>query len=69
MKLPINDELKRGIERAVSELQQPSAVAQRLVAWLNEMSQRELTKTENSRYLQGVKNAIKVEGAGGNDEN
>lgn len=69
MKLPINEELKRGIERATRDLGQPASLSQRLVAWLNEMSERELTKQDQSRHLSIVRSAVGGLGGEEQDEN
>jgi hypothetical protein len=62
MKLTINNELKNGIETATKEFDQAPALAQRLVAWLNDMSQRDLTKQEHSRHLENVRKAVDLSG-------
>ena len=66
--MSINDELRRGVERAIRDIGQPANLSSRLVAWLNEMSQRELSKQEHSRHLLNVRNAVDVAGIGGSDE-
>jgi len=66
--LSINEELKRGIQRAAGELDQSDKLSQRLIAWLNEMGQRELTKQEHSRHLVSVQSAVDTSNIGEDDE-
>ncbi|MDE0309704.1 MAG: hypothetical protein OXI60_07745 [Acidiferrobacterales bacterium] len=54
----ISDELIDSIYEAVESVDQPETVAKRLVAWLNEMSYRELSAEEEREYLENLKSAI-----------
>lgn len=56
--MALNDELKKGVEQAVREMDQPPALAAALNAWLNELSQRDLNNQESSRHLQSAQNAV-----------
>lgn len=58
--MAINDELRQAVEKAVRESHQPASLSQRLMAWLTDMGQRELSKQEQSRHLVNVRSAIEL---------
>jgi Na+/phosphate symporter len=62
---PILDpEVIKAIHEAVSEVGQPDAVAEKLVAWLESMSTSELSATDKTKKLELVYSAMKLEEIG-----
>ena len=53
--------LAHAITEITADFGQPRSVAQRLLAWLKQMSEAELTKDENTQFLANVCNALLVE--------
>lgn len=68
MTLPINDDLRQAIAKATKEVGQPAKVGSLLVAWLNDMSQQELDKSEHGRHLDLVRGAVALKNAEASDE-
>lgn len=50
------------LENVVREEGQSRAVAQRLGAWLSSLSEKELTRDDNTQFLANVREALAVEG-------
>lgn len=59
--MSISPEVIKAIKDAVNEEGQPEAVASRLIAWLDEMSNLELTTTQISEHLNTVRKSINIE--------
>ena len=57
----LDESLTEAIAEVVAEAGHPPSVAQRLVAWLNEMSKAELGKDANTQFLNNVCSALKLE--------
>ncbi|WP_334162679.1 CxC ATPase DNA modification system associated small protein [Phenylobacterium sp.] len=53
--------LVEAISDVVAEEQQPKSVALRLTAWLTQMSEGDLTRDENTQFLENVREVIAVE--------
>lgn len=60
MTLAINEELRKAVEKAVRDTGQSASLSQRMIAWLNDMGQRELLKQEQSRHLVNVRSAVEL---------
>ncbi|WP_447909478.1 CxC ATPase DNA modification system associated small protein [Brevundimonas bullata] len=58
--------LIEALEDVVREEGQPRAVAQRLAAWLNRLSEAEVGRDENTSLLANVREALVVEGDNAN---
>ncbi len=56
--MPLDEELIKAIKESVQEEGQPEKVADRLIAWLEEMSKTDLSATQQSQYLYTVRQAI-----------
>ena len=67
--MAINDELRKAVEKAVRDSNQPASLSQRITAWLTDMGKRDLTKQEQSRHLINVRSAIDLPDMGSPDEN
>lgn len=64
-----NQELARAIEQAVFDVNQPKAVAKRIIAWVEEMRTRDsLSRDENGRHLTNVFEAIPVDLEGSDED-
>lgn len=46
----------------VAEVEQPAAVAQRLIAWLKELSEIDLGPEDKSRHLDNLRSALDLTG-------
>lgn len=64
----LDQEVIKAIKEAVIEAGQPDTVAKRIEAWLNAMSNSELSTTDEQEYLNMIRNAISVNITGGSDE-
>jgi hypothetical protein len=64
----LDQEVIKAIKEAVTEAGQPDTVAKRIEAWLNAMSNSELSTSDEQEYLNMVRNAISVNITGGSDE-
>lgn len=64
--MSLDSELEDAIHSAVADAKQPSAVGQRLVAWLKELSESDLSQDDKVGYLANVRSALKI-GVGGHE--
>ncbi|MFS0518520.1 CxC ATPase DNA modification system associated small protein [Nostoc sp. UIC 10607] len=58
--MSIAPEIIKAIRDSIKEESQPESVANRLIAWLDEMSSSELTNTEISEHLDTVRKSINI---------
>ena len=58
--MPLDKELEDAIYSAVEEAEQPRTVGQRLVAWLKELSEVELSQDDKVRHLDNVRSVLKI---------
>jgi hypothetical protein len=58
--MALDNELEEAVRSVVANSKQPPAVAQRLLAWLKELSERELGPEDQSRHLESLRRALKV---------
>ena len=58
IKLSINPQLENAIKQAVKDVNQKPTLANRLIAWIDAMSHRELSKDEMHQFLDTSRNAI-----------
>ncbi len=58
--MPLDAELENAIRKVVVELRQPPAVAQRLVAWLKDLSEADIGLEDKSRHLDNVRSALNL---------
>lgn len=61
VKMSLDEEIKKAIQDSVQEMSQPDSVAQRLIAWLEAMSNSQLSATEKSQRLDLIYQAINIE--------
>lgn len=59
--MSLDSEVIKAIKDAVKEEGQPENVANRLIAWLDEISSLELSATEASEHLDIVRKSINLE--------
>ncbi|MDJ0557209.1 MAG: hypothetical protein QNJ68_22745 [Microcoleaceae cyanobacterium MO_207.B10] len=57
----LDKEIKNAIRESVLEASQPEAVANRLIKWLEAMSEQNFSETQKSEHLDVVYDAINVE--------
>ena len=60
--MPLDDEVIKAIRLATAEGQQPDSVANQLIAWLTEMSVKELSTSEHTQRLALIRDAIEIVG-------
>ncbi len=58
--MPLDPELESAIRTVVADTKQPPAVAQRLIAWLKDLSEAEIGLEDKSRHLDNVRSALKL---------
>ena len=66
--MPLDDEVIRALNETVKETGQPEAVVRRLVAWLEKMSEGDVTSSDMETFLGTTMSAITSK-YGGKDEN
>jgi hypothetical protein len=54
--------LEEAVRSVVAEAKQPVAVAQRLIAWLKELSESDLGAEDKSRHLDNLRAALDLSG-------
>ena len=65
--MSLEPELVEAVEKIVSKEKQPAAVAKRLIAWLEEASLAEVTREDQSRYLDSLRNSLNLGGTNNED--
>jgi hypothetical protein len=60
--MALDKELEEAVRSVVAEAKQPSAVAQRLIAWLKELSETDLGPEDKSRHLDNLRGALDLSG-------
>ncbi|GAB4527090.1 MAG: hypothetical protein Tsb0014_07620 [Pleurocapsa sp.] len=58
--MSLDSEIIKAIQDAVKEENQSDSVAKRLIAWIEAMSNLELSNTDNSNHLDSIYNAIDI---------
>lgn len=59
--MPIDKDVVYAVIEVTAELGQPDKVAKRLVSWLQEMSERELSVSDHYQHLDMLRNGIKLD--------
>jgi len=59
--MPLDASVESAIEEITNDLQQSPKVSKRLVSWLRDMSERDLSANENLEHLEALKQAIQLE--------
>ena len=65
--MALDKELEEAVRSVVAEAKQPSAVAQRIIAWLKELSDTDLGPEDKSRHLDSVRSALNISGGASED--
>jgi hypothetical protein len=65
--MPLDKELEDAIRSAVEGAKQPVSVAQRLVAWVKDLSETDLGPEDQVRHLDSVRTALKTKEAADED--
>jgi len=60
--MALDKELEEAVRSVVAEAMQPAAVAQRLIAWLKELSEIDLGPEDKSRHLDNLRSALDLTG-------
>ena len=56
--MPLDIAVESAIEEVVAESGQPSKVSKRMISWLQDMSERDLSNDSEMEHLDGLKEAI-----------
>lgn len=56
--MAIDAEVEAAVKEVFAEKNQPEAAARRFVAWLNDMSERELEPNENIEHLEVLRSKL-----------
>lgn len=56
--MALDKELEDAVHSVVGGAKQPSAVAQRLISWLKELSETDLGPEDKSRHLDNLRSAL-----------
>ena len=65
--MALDKELEEAVRSVVAEAEQPSAVAQRIIAWLKELSETDLGPEDKSRHLDSVRSVLIISGDANED--
>ena len=60
IKMSLDAEIIKAIQDAVKKENQSDSVAKRLIAWIEAMSNSEISNTNNSNHLDSIYNAIDI---------
>ncbi len=63
--MSIDKEVESAVYATVKELGQSEKVAKRLISWLLEMSEKEISTADNNEHFEFLKNAIRTEVSNG----
>ncbi|MCC0179237.1 hypothetical protein I4641_19935 [Waterburya agarophytonicola K14] len=58
--MSLDSEIIKAIQDAIKEEDQSDSVAKRLIAWIEAMSNSELSNTDNSNHLDSIYNVIDI---------
>ena len=58
--MAIDKEIESAVKKVTTELAQPTAVSKRLLAWLEDESNRELSHSDSIEHLQNLRDAIEL---------
>jgi hexokinase len=58
--MALDPELVSAVEEVCKELEQPDKVAKRLVAWLKESSEKQLSAAQDGEHLDMLRKAIEI---------
>lgn len=62
--MPIDIEVQRAIEEATKQAGQSERLAKKIIAWLKDSSERELSQEEKGQFLAAVRAEISLPGEG-----
>jgi hypothetical protein len=65
--MALDKELEDAVRSVVSDAAQPAPVAQRLIAWLKDLSEGELGLEDKARHLENLRGALDLAGDGHED--
>lgn len=60
--MALDKELEEAVRSVVAEAKQPSAVTQRLIAWLKELSENDLGPEDKSRHFDNLRGTLDLPG-------
>lgn len=58
--MALDPELEKAVSSVVLELEQPEQLAKRLISWLRELSEQDLSAQEDNERLELVRRAIQT---------
>ncbi|MET0002056.1 MAG: CxC ATPase DNA modification system associated small protein [Candidatus Thiodiazotropha sp.] len=58
--MPLDKEIENAIHEVASEMGQPDAIARRLIAWLEDESNREVSHVDQVDHLKNLRDAIQT---------
>lgn len=58
--MPLDSAVESAIEEVVAQMEQSSKVSKRMISWLQDMSERDLTMDSEVEHLEALKAAITV---------
>jgi len=58
--MPLDSAVESAIEEVVAQMEQSSKVSKRMISWLQDMSERDLTMDSEVEHLEALKAAISV---------
>ena len=58
--MALDNELVNAVHEVCKELGQPESVAKRLLAWMKECSEKQLTAAEDNQHLELLRQAIAI---------
>ena len=64
--MALDTEVIKAVKKVVDELGQPNTLAERIVAWLEQMSSSDMSKEDELKQLNLVRRAIKLTEKEGN---
>lgn len=65
--MALDKELEEAVRAVVSDAAQPPSVAQRLIAWLKDLSEGEVGFEDKARHLENLRSALDLAGANHED--
>lgn len=62
--MALDPEVEKAVREAAKEMLQSDQLVSRMLAWLTDMSERELTSPEENQHLDNVRKAVRVPNGG-----
>ena len=59
--MSLDHEVENSINKVVKELDQDEKLARKILAWLNDLSEKEISATDDMEHLKGVLRSTNIE--------